>query len=100
MLVLGAVSVSSGLTLLLAPEGILGMSRKTQYTWGGVMMGVGVPVTTIGVRFLLEWSPEETSWEAYRAMKSDVDPLGRLNSASIGVVPMPGGALVLSTTTF
>ena len=53
MLIVGTLSLATGLSLLLAPEGILGMSRKTQYTWGGVMMGVGVPVTTIGVRFLL-----------------------------------------------
>ena len=59
------------LTLLLAPAGAFGMSRKTQYTWGGVMMGIGVPVITVSVRFLLEWSLEETSWEAYRTMKSD-----------------------------
>jgi hypothetical protein len=40
------------------------MARKAQYTWGGVMMGSGISVTTLGARFLLEWSPEETAWEA------------------------------------
>ena len=76
LLCFGATNLTIGLTLLLAPEGVLGMSRKTQYTLGGVMMGVGVPTTTIGVRFLLEWSLEETSWEAYRTMKSDAAELG------------------------
>ena len=100
LLIFGAASMASGLTLLLAQEGIFGMSRKTQYTAGGVMMGVGVPVITIGVRFLLEWSLEETSWEAYRTMKSDAGPLRRLGPVSIGVAPMPGGALVLNRMTF
>ncbi len=100
LLCFGATNLTLGLTLLLAPEGVLGMSRKTQYTLGGVMMGVGVPTTTIGVRFLLEWSLEETSWQAYRTMKSDAADLGQLRSPSIGVVPMPGGALALTTLPF
>jgi len=92
--------LATGLSLLLAPEGALGMSRKTQYIWGGVMMGVGVPVTTFGVRFLLEWSPEETSWEAYRAMKFNAESLGRRRSPSIGVTPIPGGGLAFATMSF
>jgi hypothetical protein len=100
MLIVGAISLGTGLSLLLAPEGILGMSRTTQYTWGGVLMGSGVPVTTIGVRFLLEWSLEETSWEAYRTMKADANSLGRLRSPSIGVSPTPGGALAFASMSF
>lgn len=100
MLIVGGVSLASGLTLLLAPEGFLGMSRKTQYTVGGVMMGVGVPVITIAVRFLLEWSLEETSWEAYRTMKSDANRLARLRLPSLGVAPVPGGALAFASVTF
>lgn len=97
LLILGALNLATGLTLLLAPAGILGMSRGTQYTLGGVMMGVGVPVTTIGVRFLVEWSPEETSWAAYRAMKLDAVPLP---SSSVRLVPVPGGALAIAVTSF
>jgi hypothetical protein len=100
LLIVGGVSLATGLTLLLASEGILGMSRKTQYTWGGVMMGIGVPVTTISVRFLLEWSLEETSWEAYRTMKSDAGSLARLRLPTIGVAPLPGGALGCATMQF
>ncbi len=100
LLIVGTLSLATGLSLLLAPEGILGMSRKTQYTWGGVMMGVGVPITTISVKFLLEWSLEETSWEAYRAMKSDAGSLARLRAPTFGVAPMPGGALGFATMSF
>jgi hypothetical protein len=102
MLIVGSGSLATGLTLLLAPEGILGMSRTTQYTWGGVTMGVSVPVITISVRFLLEWSLEETSWEAYRTMKSDAGSLVqlRLRPPSIGVAPMAGGALAFATVPF
>lgn len=100
LLIVGAVHLTTGLSLLLAPEGILGMSRKTQYTMGGVLMGVGVPVTTIGVRLLLEWSLEETSWEAYRTMKSDAGSLARLRSPSVGVAPVPRGGLLVMTAPF
>jgi hypothetical protein len=100
LLIVGTLSLATGLTLLLAPEGILGMSRKTQYTWGGVMMGVGVPLTTVSARLLLEWSLEETSWQAYRTMKSDAGSLRRLRSPSVGVAPVPGGALAFATMPF
>lgn len=105
MLVFGAINLAAGLTLLLAPEGIVGMQRKTQYLWGGILMGIGVPVTTTGVRLLLEWSLEETSWEAYRTMKSDASKLEQLDKPSnedlsVAVLPIPGGALALATLTF
>jgi hypothetical protein len=100
MLGVGTVSLATGLSLLLAPQGVLGMSRKTQYTWGGVTMGVGTPVITIGVRFLLEWSLEETSWEAYRTMKSDAGSLARLRWPSLSVTPVPGGALASVAMTY
>ena len=101
LLIVGSLSLTAGLTLLLAPEGILGMSRKTQYTWGGMMMGTGIPVTTLGARFLLEWSPEETAWEAYRTMKATGPPLqGRLGSPSIALVPTHGGVLAFGTLAF
>jgi hypothetical protein len=99
LLGLGATNLVLGLTSLLAPP-ILGMSRKTQYTVGGVMMGVGVSTTTIGLHFLLEWSTEETSWEAYRTMKSDASELKQPRSPTVVVVPMSGGALALTTLPF
>jgi len=100
LLIVGAANLATGLTFLLAEEGILGVSCKTQFTWGGVMMGAGVPVITVSVRFLLEWSLEETSWEAYRNMKSDAGSLGRLRLPSIGVALMPGGALGFAAMSF
>jgi len=102
LLIFGSANLATGLTLLLAPEGILGMSRQTQYTWGGVTMGIGVPVISVGVRLLLEWSLEETSWEAYRTMKSDAGSLAglRLRLPSIGVASIAGGAVAVATMSF
>jgi hypothetical protein len=100
MLVGGAVTLAAGLGLLLAHEGVLGMSRKAQYTWGGVLMGTGAPVTTISVRLLLEWSLEESSWQAYRTMKSDANRLARVRLPSIGATPLPGGAMGFASMRF
>jgi hypothetical protein len=99
LVIVGAVHLATGLSFLLAPNG-LGMSRKTQYTWGGITMGIGVPVTTLGVRFLLEWSQEEMSWQMYRSMKSDAGSLSRLRVPAIGVAPMQRGALAFVTMPF
>ena len=101
LLSFGLVSLATGLTLLIASEGIFGMSRKAQYTWGGIAMGTGMSTTTIGTRFLLEWSPEETAWETYRTMKADRVAIdGRLRWPSIAVAPMSGGALASATLIF
>ncbi len=99
LLSVGLMSLGTGLTFLIASEGIFGMSRKTQYTLGGIAMGTGIPVTTLGVHFLFEWSTEETAWEAYRKMKADGDAvLGR--SPTVGIVPTPGGAMAFTTLAF
>jgi hypothetical protein len=96
--ILGLLSLTGGLAALLADEGLFGMSRKTQYIVGGVMMGIGTPVTTIGARFLIEWSPEERAWEAYRTMKpTDASLKARLNAPSIALVPTQGGVLAFAT---
>jgi len=101
LLSVGLMSLGTGLTFLIASEGIFGMSRKTQYTFGGILMGTGIPVTTLGARFLLEWSTEETAWEAYRTMKADGAAVqGRPSAPSVGVVPTPGGALAFTTLAF
>jgi len=100
LLSVGLMSLGAGLTFLLASEGIFGMSRKTQYTFGGILMGTGIPVTTLGARFLLEWSPEETAWEAYRTMKADGAAQGPPRTPSVSVVPTPGGALAFATLAF
>lgn len=100
--IVGAAHLTAGVTFLLGPEGIFGMSRKSQYTWGGVTMGIGVSVTTVSLRYLLEWSLEESSWEAYRTMKADAGRLGqlRLRSPTLGFAPLPGGGLFVTTLTF
>jgi hypothetical protein len=100
LLIFGTVGLASSLTLLLAPEGILGMSRETQYSVGGALIGISVPITTVGVRFLLEWSLEETSWEAYRTMKADAGSLGDLHAPTLGAIPVSGGALAFTMIPF
>jgi hypothetical protein len=101
LLTFGLVSLATGLTLLIASEGIFGMSRKAQYTWGGVAMGTGMSTTTIGTRFLLEWSPEETAWEAYGTMRYDrVAMAERARWPSIAFVPTSGGALASASLIF
>jgi hypothetical protein len=99
LLSVGLTSLGTGLTFLIASEGIFGMSRKTQYTLGGIAMGTGIPVTTLGVHFLFEWSAEETAWEAYRKMKAD-GPAGRPTKPTVGVVPTRGGAMAFTTLAF
>ena len=101
LLSVGLMSLGTGLTFLLASEGIFGMSRKTQYTLGGIAMGTGIPVTTLGVHFLLEWSTEETAWEAYRKMKADGAAVqGLPTTPTISVAPTPGGAMAFTTLAF
>src|ERR1700722_2856366 len=101
MLVVGAASLATGLTLLLTESSVLGMSRNTQYTVGGVMTGTGIQVTSLGVRFLFEWSAEETSWESYRTMKADAPALrAALSSTSIGVLPARRGAVTFASLAF
>jgi hypothetical protein len=101
LLTVGLMSLGTGLTFLIASGGIFGMSRKTQYTLGGIAMGTGIPVTTLGVHFLFEWSTEETAWEAYRTMKADGAAVqGRPRTPTVGVVPTPGGALAFTALAF
>lgn len=99
LLVVGGTSLITGLTLLLAPEGVLGMSRQAQYTVGGVTMGIGIPMTTVSVRLLLQWSLEESSWQAYRTMK-DASRAARLRTPTLGVAPMRNGALAVAGFAF
>lgn len=99
MLAVGSASLVTGLTFLLAPSGFLNMNRGPQYTVGGVLMGAGIQVTSIGVRFLFEWSAEETSWETYRTMKADAVflPHAGLKPPTLAISPIRGGALALAS---
>lgn len=100
LLVTGSLNLAGGLTCLLAQEGIFGMSRKAQYVMGGVLMGIGAPVTTLGVRMLFEWSLEESSWQAYRTMKSDAGLLARSRSPTLSITPMAGGMFGSASLSF
>ncbi len=100
LLVLGLTNLAAGVGFLLAPAGIFKMSRGVQDTWGGVTLGIGVPVATQGLSFLLEWSPEEASWQAYRAMNLHSGGASRKRMPSIGAVPIRGGAMAFATMAF
>jgi hypothetical protein len=110
LLTFGVISLGTGLTFLIADAGIFGMSRKAQYTWGGVAAGTGISVSTIGTRFLLEWSPEESAWEDYRTMKADGPAMkgtpappkanAGVSLPTLAFVPTSGGALALASLTF
>jgi hypothetical protein len=97
---LGVTNLAAGVAFLLAPPGLFKMSRSTQDTWGGVTLGVGVPVATQGLSFLLEWSPEENSWQSYRQMNLHAGTASRLPKPSVSAVPVRGGAVAFATMAF
>jgi hypothetical protein len=100
LFVLGVTNLAAGVALLLAPPGLFKMSRGVQDTWGGVTLGVGVPVATQGLSFLLEWSPEENSWQAYREMNLHPGSARRQRPLSISAAPIRGGAVGFATMAF
>lgn len=95
-LIVGAVSLVTGMVFLLAPAGILGLNRTDQYTWGGSLLGIGASVGTIGVRISIEETAEERSWNAYRLMTAP----HVLPSVSLGVMPMRGGLMGVAGLSF
>jgi len=72
--------------------------------------GRGGPFITIGVRFLFEWSPEETSWEAYHTMKvnRETDAPAAMKRPSVflakvtaaGIAPISHGAVAFMGMAF
>src|SRR3984957_6202739 len=101
MLAIGAASLSTGLTFLLASSNVRGMNRSTQYTVGGVLTGSGIQLTSQAVRFLFEWTAEETSWESYRNMKEDAPALRAApRSTSVSVSPTRGGPVTFASLSF
>jgi hypothetical protein len=54
------------------------------------------------MRYLFEWSLEESSWEAYRTMKADAGSLGRLQrrAPTVSFTRVPGGGLFVTTLSF
>lgn len=101
LLTVGVMSVASGITFLIASEGIFGMSRTAQYTWGGIAWGTGISISTIGTRFLLEWSPEETAWASYRSMRADRSAsVDRSRLPSLAFLPTLGGGMACTTVRF
>jgi hypothetical protein len=92
----GAANLVTGVVLLLAPAGVLGLDRTAQYTWGGTFLGIGASVGTIGVRLSIEESAEERSWDAYQVMTSPRVP----PAVSLGVAPMRGGGIGFANLSF
>jgi hypothetical protein len=57
-----------------------------------------VPVLTLGLRALLQRTPEEIGWSAYRAL-GRVSPTesDRPTIQNVALAPLPGGALASVT---
>jgi hypothetical protein len=94
---LGTASTAFGLALLLAKPGFAGLDRNGQYTLGSVLVGPGLPLITAGVFSLFQRTPEESSWQAYRAVSQRNLSAFRLSAPSIGLGPLQGGALAVVT---
>jgi hypothetical protein len=96
---LGSASTAFGMGLLLAKPGFAGLDRNGQYTVGSVLVGPGMPMITAGVFSLLQRTPEESSWETCRATSQRKPTAFRLSAPSIGLAPLPGGALAVAAFT-
>jgi hypothetical protein len=70
-LALGIAASGAGAFMLLADAGVFGQSRNTQYTVGSILVGSAVPIAGLGLRALLQESPEETAWRSYRALVAE-----------------------------
>jgi hypothetical protein len=75
-LALGTAGLATGMVFLLARPGLGGMARQTQYIWGAALVGAGAPFVTMGLHNLLQRSPEESAWAAYRAARLGMQPTG------------------------
>ncbi len=91
--VLGCAATVVGIEVLLSNP-IGGWSRDTQNTIGSVLVGAGVPVFSLGIRALLQETPEERWWAIYRATGASgqsARPAPPAFIPSVSFVPMPGG---------
>jgi hypothetical protein len=91
---LGTLATAAGAGLLLA-DPIHGLTRNQQYTVGAIAVGAGVPVLAIGVRAMLQLSPEETWWAAYRGERAArvEPPEGGASIPELQILPLRGGAI-------
>jgi hypothetical protein len=88
---LGAIGLGVGTSLLLANPN----DRHDQNLWGALSTGLGAPLFTIGMRFLLVRSPEESAWADYQAARAGVGrgDSGGLTLVSMGVAVTNGGGV-------
>jgi hypothetical protein len=99
-LVLGAASAGAGLFFLLS-DPTAGLSRDQQYTLGSSLVGPGVPFMGVGIRALLQESIEETSWDAYRALKSGTESAKEHSAGvAINMTALRGGAFATLNYSF
>jgi hypothetical protein len=94
--VVAGIAIAGGATLLLAPP-VGGLSRDRQYNLGATCLGVGVPFLSLGVHSLLVRTPEEQSWAAYRAGRSDAPST---TSVDVRLGSTGSGPSLLATATF
>ena len=86
---LGGALAGVGATYLLTPAGRLGVNGKTQYMIGAIGAGLSLPLLVDGLHALVRPSIEESSWRAHVDRRAV--PLAA-PAASLGFVPLPGGA--------
>jgi hypothetical protein len=89
---LGAAATGAGIYLLVSKP-FSGMSRNEQYTIGSLLVGPGIPFVTLGIRSLVQESPEERAWATYHAIGGRDAATDRSASfvPSVALSPLRGG---------
>lgn len=101
-LAIGVGGLVTGMVMIMADDGLAGLSRKAQLNLAATMLGIGSPFTLGGLRMLLLKSHEELTWQAYagagQAEVSRREPRGW--QLSVGVSPASTGAWATLGTRF
>jgi len=91
-LLFGAASFATGMTFLFVQPGVAGMGARTQHIWGAALVGMGAPFAQLGIRSLLQRSPEEAGWSSYQLESSR--PTSHSPNTSFSLTPTYGGMVV------
>jgi hypothetical protein len=91
LLSLGAASFATGMTFLFMQPGVAGMGARTQHIWGAALVGVGTPFAQLGIRTILQRSPEEAAWISYRTGSSGSTLA--CQDKSLSLAPTNGGII-------
>jgi hypothetical protein len=73
----GGVFLATGMILLLAKPGILGLGRQTQYTLGSVLVPIGLRGAWDGLCLLTSESYEQRAWNIYEQLRTETARGGR-----------------------